>query len=74
MGQLRIMNGSGDTKLIWEADNAAEVENARRTFTDLKAKKFKAFSVKKDGESGKEITEFDPALEKIIMIPQIMGG
>jgi hypothetical protein len=74
LGTMRVIDATGDTKLIWESDNEAEVENARRTFNDLKKKKYNAYSVKKDGEKGSVITEFDPNAEKIIMAPPMAGG
>lgn len=64
----------GDTKVIWSASNADEIETARRTFDDLKAKGFAAFSVKANGDKGEQITKFDPTAEKLIMVPQMRGG
>jgi hypothetical protein len=72
--QMRIMGQVGDTKLVWDADNAEEVKNAKRTFDDLRGKRFLAFSVKKDGSKGVQITAFDPDAEKIIMVPAMQGG
>ena len=65
---------AGDTKLIWSSDQNDEVANARRTFNDLRAKGFSAFSVKGNGEKGAAVREFDPEAEKLIMVPQIAGG
>lgn len=74
MGILRYMDDTGDTKLIWDPEKEAEVENARRTFNDLRKKKYNAYSVKKNGDKGEIITEFDPEAEKIIMAPPMAGG
>ncbi|MHA2323129.1 MAG: hypothetical protein ACXACG_15970 [Candidatus Thorarchaeota archaeon] len=75
MGEMRIIDGSGDTKLIWDRDNTAEVTNARNTFNDLvKNKKFAAFSVKKTGSKKDQVYKFDPNAEKLIMVPPIQGG
>lgn len=74
MGELRTLGQQGDTKLIWDVDNEVEVENAERTFDDLVKKGYSAFAVKKDGEKGKVVTEFDPYAEKIILAPAIRGG
>lgn len=71
---LNVEITGGDTKIIWSSDNRDEVENARRTFNDLKAKGYAAFSVKKDGERGSQIREFDRDAEKLIMVPQLRGG
>ena len=74
MGELREMSHKGDTKVIWDADNATEVDNARRTFDDLKKKGFLAYTVEAKGRKGKIIREFDPDAEKIIMAPPMAGG
>lgn len=74
LGTMRVIDRTGDTKIIWDSAKDAEVENARRTFNDLRKKKYNAYMVKKDGEKGAVITEFDPEAEKIIMAPQMVGG
>ena len=73
-GELCIMNHTGDTKLVWDRANTPEVDNAKRTFTDLRAKGYLAYKVKKDGEKAEQIHEFDPAAERIIPAPPMDGG
>ena len=72
--ELRVMDETGDTKLIWSADNQAEVDAARDMFKSLKKKNYIAYSVKDNGKKGDIIHRFEPDLEKIIMIPPIVGG
>jgi hypothetical protein len=75
MGTLATMGCSGDTKVIWDADNADEVAAAQRTFDDLKKKGFLAFAVTgAKGAKGDQIREFDPEAERIIMAPPMQGG
>lgn len=75
MGQFRIMDkDAGDLKVIWDKDNADEVEAAEEQFDSLVKKGFTAFSVDKKGEPGIKVTKFNPAAEKIIMVPKIVGG
>jgi hypothetical protein len=74
MGELCQLDRSGDLKTIWNPDVADEVEAARAQFTSLRAKGFHAFAVRKNGEPGSAISEFDPAAGKIIMVPQMQGG
>lgn len=74
MGTMRVIDMTGDTKIIWDSSKQAEVDNARQTFDNLRKKKYNAYSVKKDGEKGSVITEFDPEAEKIIMAPPMAGG
>lgn len=72
---MAIMDDWGDTKLIWDKTKPAEVENARRTYNDLKAKGYAAFRVSgKDGEQGEQMTAFDPSAERMIMVPPMVGG
>lgn len=72
---IEIMDPTGDTKLIWDASSDDEVDNARRTFDDLKGKGFIAYSVKgKRGEKGEVLQAFDPDAERIIMAPPMQGG
>lgn len=72
--EMAIMDHTGDTKLIWDSDNSDEVENAKRTFKDLKKKGYACFSVNKKGDKGEVINEFDPLAERLIMAPPLAGG
>ena len=74
MGEMKWLSYKGDTKLIWDADNADEVKNARQTFKDLIKKGFQAFRTKKDGSKGKQMADFDEFAEHIILVPKIAGG
>lgn len=68
------LNENGDTKITWDADNADEVAAARAQFDALKKKGFLAFSVDRKGEQDERLTRFDPEAEKIILVPQTVGG
>ena len=74
MSTLEIMDRTGDTKLIWSADQQAEVDAAKTTFDSLKAKGYVAYSVGTDGSTGEVIKSFDPNAERIIMRPAMQGG
>jgi hypothetical protein len=74
MGELRAIDETGDTKLIWDEDNADEVEAAEETFNRLKKKGYQAFKVDKKGEQGKKMEKFDPSAEKLIMVPAMQAG
>ena len=71
---MAIHSIDGDTKAIWDKNNPDEVAAARATFDALKKKKYLAYSVDKDGNKGKLITEFDPNAERVIMSPPMAGG
>jgi hypothetical protein len=75
-GVMAELNETGDTKVIWDKNNPDEVEAARATFDRLtKDRKFIAFSVKgKNGDKDERIRTFDPDAERIILVPQNVGG
>jgi fructose-1,6-bisphosphatase/inositol monophosphatase family enzyme len=68
------MGRPGDTKLVWDAAIAAEVEAAKKTFDDLTKKGFKAYKVAAGGKAGDPTKTFDAAAEKIILVPPMAGG
>lgn len=73
--EIAVMGKEGDVKTIWNPKNADEVENARKTFDDMKKKGYVAFKVAKDGAQGEQMTEFDPeAAKMILMVPAFQGG
>jgi hypothetical protein len=74
--EIRVLNGSGDLRKIWNAANADEVEDARRSFEHLvKGKKYLAFRVNpEDNSKGDQIREFDPDAGKMILVPPVAGG
>ncbi len=74
MGELRELSQQGDTKIIWDVEEKAEVKVARDVFDKLKKKGYYAYQVKGSGKKGEVIDKFDPAVEKIIMAPPMAGG
>jgi hypothetical protein len=74
MGQMKTLDETGDTKLIWDPNIKDEVDVARESFNKLKKKGYIAYSVKEGGKKGTAINEFDPSAEKIILAPAVMGG
>ena len=72
--EMSVLGHRGDSKLVWSRDNQDEVDNARRTFEDMRKKGFSAFSVGRLGKAGDRINEFDPDAEKIILTPPLRGG
>lgn len=72
--ELVVMDHTGDTKTIWDPDVPAEVEAAKTQFAALRKKGYLAYRVKKDGEKGEAINDFDPQAGKIILSPPMAGG
>ena len=75
IGELAVMDATGDTKTIWDSKNPDEVENARKQFDYfVKEKKYAAFTVDKKGEQSEPLKKFDPELERIIFVKPLAGG
>lgn len=75
-GEMSELNHEGDTRIMWDKDNKDEVKAARKQFDFLvKERSYRAFKAEgKKGEAGEAITEFDPELERIILMRQLAGG
>jgi hypothetical protein len=73
-GLLQYMSDEGDTRVIWDPDNPDEVENARSTFANLTKKGYQAYRVRRGGERGERVREFDPSMERVILAPATVGG
>ncbi len=75
VGELRIMDQTGDHKIIWDTSRPDEVQEARGTFERLRAKGYIAYRVNPgDGGKGEIMREFDQAAGKIILAPAMQGG
>lgn len=75
MGSFAVMGQEGDTKVIWDPTNADEVEAARAQWDALVGKKrFAAFAVGARGQKAEQVREFDPTIEKLILVPPMAGG
>lgn len=74
IGELCVMDHTGDTKTIWDTSKPDEVEVARDTFNKLKRKGYLAYTVQEDGKKGTMIQAFDASLGKIILSPPMAGG
>ena len=72
---MEVMDGSGDTKSIWDPENEAEVAAAEAQYNVLIKKGYRAFAVTgEDGEQGEQMDKFDPKAGRMIMIPALKGG
>jgi hypothetical protein len=74
MGELNVMNASGHLRIIWDKNDPPSVEQARRSFKELREKRYLAFSVDEKGEKNNQVYEFDQDLQKIILAPPVVGG
>ena len=72
-----VMGQAGDTKTMWDPNNADEVDNARAQFDRLvNSKRFSAFRVSNEdpNKKGERMRSFDPAAGRVIFVPPIQGG
>jgi len=75
MGEMRVLNGTGDSKVIWDPENDDEVDAAKCQFDMLLKKDFRIFKVGKDHEkTGGALKKFPASAGKLIAIPKIVGG
>ena len=63
MGIIERIDETGDTKLEWDKDVKDEVNAARKTFDDLKAKGYQAYEMDRT-KKGDKIDKFDPDIER----------
>jgi hypothetical protein len=73
-GLMQYMSDEGDTRVIWDPDNPDEVDAARAQFNSLTKKGYQAYRVRRGGEKGERVREFDPTMERIILAPATVGG
>jgi hypothetical protein len=72
LGVLRYpTREAGDVQITWDKSNAEDVSKARKIFNDLKDKGYRAFSGKKLDQT---LRAFDPEVDRIAMLPPIVGG
>jgi hypothetical protein len=71
MSHMQILDPTGHTSVKWDADVPAEVEAARKVFTEMTAKGYHAFRA---GKNGARMREFDPSAEKVVLVPHLVGG
>jgi hypothetical protein len=71
---MKILNDTGDERIIWTKENGKQAKKAKETFEELIKKGYTAYSVGRDGNKKNKITEFDVDAEEIILIPKTSKG
>lgn len=75
---FRVLSSlKGDERLTWDSTSLAEMQAAKKLFTDLIKKGLKPFRVGVNGQATSEVMdEFDPHAEEVIFLPQslVAGG
>jgi hypothetical protein len=75
MGKMHILGRQGDNQVIWDPQNALQTEAVRAAFNGKIADGFTAFRVGPGGlNDAEQLAEFDPHAQRIVLVPQIVGG
>lgn len=70
-----LQRDAGDVRVMWDQNNDDEVAAARKQFEDMRKQGFLAYAAEgKRGERGQVIREFDPKVERIILVKPNQGG
>ena len=72
MHVLRILDAHGDTHLVFDPQDAAEVRDLETTFRELMERGFTAFDV--STTPGRVVKTFDPQASEVIVTPRFAGG
>jgi hypothetical protein len=81
MATLCVLNGSGDRRITWSAQDLAEgdaeaqaaVREAERIFVHERERGGVAFRVR-PGAPAERLDTFDPLAEDTVLIPPMVGG
>lgn len=68
------LNHEGHTEISWSEDDPDTIEAARIAFDAAKKAGFHMFEKGKGYKPGRRIDKFDPSLERIVMIKNIVAG
>lgn len=75
MGVLVEIDKTGDTRLMWDKDNPAEVKRARERFGELKAKGLMGYGDDGKGNRLEVMHTFDPDAERVTFEhSRVVGG
>lgn len=75
VGEMSVLDLSGDTKHMWDRSKPAEVDAAREVFEALKKKGYMIYRAEgREGTQGEILQKFDAAAERIIAVPRMIGG
>jgi hypothetical protein len=71
-GFMRVLDESGDSRVVWDRRETSQVKEAGRKFYEMLKKGYKAYVARSDGSRGSRLEDFDALLEEIIMVPETM--
>jgi hypothetical protein len=68
-----VMDHNGDTRHVFDANNAKELARAEKRFRELTGAGFTAAMRTSSGDA-KVIRKFDPTSEETLFVPRLVGG
>jgi hypothetical protein len=68
-----VMDHNGDTRHVFDANNATELARAEKRFRELTGAGFTAAMRTGSGDA-KVIRKFDPTSEETLFVPRLVGG
>ncbi len=74
MGWLKVFQGNEEEKLYWRQESEEDVREAKERFLHYLRQGFIACKISGQGQTGVQITEFDPEAEEIFMLGLVDGG
>lgn len=76
-GKMRVLNARGDTAIEWDTEDEASVKEAEKQYEALQRRRMVGFAIqtaKGTKREGRQLDQFEPQEEEILMVPQIAGG
>jgi len=74
MGTMRILDSSGDTKVLWDVSDDEALARAAELFGKLTGEGRIAFARNESEVATSRIAEFRPDADEIIWVRPIQGG
>jgi hypothetical protein len=68
-----VMDHNGDTRHVFDANNAKELARAEKRFRELTGAGFTA-AVRSNSGDASVTRRFDPSAEETLFIPRLVGG
>lgn len=70
MGELRVLNKTGDIVVEWDPETPESIKNAEEEWKRLKREGYRFFEAL-PGEKGKAVKKFDAELGRILVVPGV---
>ena len=71
---FRIMDHSGDSRMVFNVDNETEAKAAEEQFKELTEDGYRPVVPGENGRPGTIVKELDPTAKETLFIPRLQGG